>query len=201
MTRGKSSVRKDVEMEIVRQIYTQMVEMDWAHIPDSEHTEAYTSWTSDPRIGGRLLPYLTTEQDIRVWIKDGPIKEHPRAIYGIGRYAACVSNPATPVQSLVTKALGSGWSVDMSTLKVKPLTVTIHREEDEGEGKRFAWGPTKTLKHLVWAAIQDKANGDPVPWVLCLTESFGCPSSTTDRLFHANVADLIGVTIKHVSDG
>jgi hypothetical protein len=200
MTRGRSSIDEDVEMEITGRIYAQMVAMDWAHTPDSDHTRAYRTWTEDPQVGGRLRPFLETDDSIRVWLKNGPIKEYPRAIYGVGKYAICVTSPATPVQSLVAKTLGSRWVVDLETLRVKPLMVNIHREERESEEQRFAWGPAKDFKHLVWSAIKDQANGDPLPRVLCLVDTFARQSSTTDKAFHERVGKRLGITIKHVTD-
>jgi hypothetical protein len=200
MTSGRSSISEDVAIEVTTHVYAQMVAMDWAQIPDSDRTKAYQTWTGDSLVGGRLRPFLGTDDSIRVWLKNGPIKEYPRAIYGLGKYAKCVTNPAGSVQSLVVKALGPGWVANLETLKVKPLSVIIHREDRESEEQRFTWGPTKDFKHLVWAAVKDQANGDPLPRVLCLVDTFASPASTTDKAFHGRVGSLLGITVKHVTN-
>lgn len=200
MIRGRSAIHEDIEMEITRRIYAQMVAMDWTHTPDTDHTKAYRTWTDDPQVGGRLRPFLETDDSIRVWLKNGPIKEYPRAIYGVGKYAKCVISPATPVQSLIANALGSGWVVDLETLKVKPLMVNIHRAERESEEQRFAWGPAKDFKHLIWSAIRDEAKGDALPRVLCVIETFANPTSPAEKAFHMHVGQRLGIAIKHVTD-
>jgi hypothetical protein len=125
MTRTRCPIPEDREADVVRRLYKQVADLDWMHITHRERTRAYQSWTEDSQIGGLLLPFLSTEQNVRVWLKNGPIKEYPRALYGVGKYASCVARPATPVQSLVSQALGPGWIVDSNSLTIKPLMVTI----------------------------------------------------------------------------
>lgn len=197
----KYSLPEVLETEVVRLIYAQVAEVNWTQLTDNDRTKIYQAWTEDPQIGGRLLPFMSTDQNIRVWIKNGPIKEHFRATYGVGKYAPCVTRPAIPVHALVTKALGPGWIVDPDSLTIKPLTVTIRRDGIENADERFTWGSAKDFKHLVWATIKDQANGDSLPRVLCLIETFTRPVSTIDKSFHKRVGERLAIAIKHVTDG
>lgn len=196
----KYSIDENIEAEVVRELYSKAAELDWTHITDQERTKHYQTWTDDPAIGGRLIPYVSTPQNVRPWIKDGPMKEYVRATYGVGKYAPYVVKSATPVTTLVAKALGSGWTVDLDTLTIKPLTVTIRNDKDEELEQRFTWGPAKDIKHLVWATIEAQANGDSLPRVLCLIDTFVRPVSSSKKSFHMKIGARLGITIKHVTD-
>lgn len=195
------AIPDDVEAEVVRQLYRKAAELNWTSITDQERTRYYQIWTDEPAIGGRLLPFVLTAQNVRPWIKDGPMKEYVRATYGVGKYAAYVIKPATPIPTLVEKALGAGWVADLNSLTIKPLTVTIRGDVDEELEKRFTWGPAKDIKHLVWATIEAQANGDPLPRVLCLIDTFVRPVSSAKKVFHLKIGERLGITIKHVTDG
>ncbi|MYS81400.1 hypothetical protein [Embleya scabrispora] len=195
------SLPRDLEEQVVRLLYQRAAELNWAYLPDYERTRQYRSWTADPAIGGRLLAFIGKPEDVRPWIKDGPMKEYARATYGVGKYAPLVAKPATPVGILVSRALDSGWIADLTTLDIKPLKVTIRREDDEEKEQRFAWGPAKDFKHLTWAAITAQANGDSLPWVVCLVDSFVRPVSKTQKAAHQRIAERVRLVVTHVSDG
>jgi hypothetical protein len=195
------SIPEDIEAEVVRELYIKAAELNWTHITDQERTKHYRIWTDDPTIGERLLPFVSAPQNVRPWIKDGPMKEYVRATYGVGKYAPYVVKPATPVTTLVTKALGPGWTANLDTLTIKPLTVIIRNDRNEGLEQCFTWGPAKDIKHLVWATIQAQAKGDTLPRVLCLIYTFVRPVSPSKKVFNMKIGALLGITIKHVADG
>ncbi|MFE5621683.1 hypothetical protein ACFQ8S_06435 [Streptomyces virginiae] len=195
------SLPRDLEEQVVRLLYQRAAELNWTYLPDAERTKQYQLWTADPAIGGKLLGFIAKPENVRPWIKDGPMKEYARATYGVGKYAPFVTKPATPVDTLVVKALGPGWVVDLATLDIKPLKVTIRREDNEDEERRFVWGPVKDFKHLAWAAILAQAGGDPLPWAVCVVDSFVRPVSKTQKVSHQRIAERLGLLVAHVSDG
>jgi hypothetical protein len=195
------SLPRDLEEDVVRLMYQRAEEVNWPYLTDSERTEFYRLWTEDPAVGGRLLPFMGKPENVRPWMKDVPMKEYARAANGVGKYAPLVARPAAPVDVLVHKALGSGWTADPASLRIKPLRVTIHRDDDEEEERHFVWGPARDFKHLSWAAIAAQADGDARPWVVCVVDSFVRPVSSSQKATHQRLALRLGLEIKHVTDG
>ncbi|MFF2566723.1 hypothetical protein [Streptomyces sp. NPDC058084] len=185
----------DLEMEIVKLLYDEAEDVAWTYLPGAQHTDFYHRWADDPRIGGRMSLFFKTAQERRVWIKDGPMKEYARAIYGVGKYAPLVRNPGAAVSTLVHKALGPDWEPDLSTQEIKPLRV-LARAGDED--MRFTWGPAKDLKHLVWAALRAQAAGDTTPWTLCVVTSFVKPLPVEEKKEHLRIGERCGLRIEHV---
>lgn len=194
------SLPADLEEDIVRVLYEQAAEVNWTYLSDAERTKLYRQWTADPQIGGRLLPFVGVPENVRPWIKDGPMKEYTRATYGVGKYGPLVAKLPTSVETLVEKALGAGWSVDMESLDIKPLKVVIRREDEEVE-QRFTWGPVRDFKHLAWAAITAQADGDPLPWVICAVDSFVRRVTPAQKATHERIAQRLGLVMAHVTDG
>lgn len=186
----------ELEMKIVKLLYDEAEAMGWLYLPDSERTASYNRWADDPRVGGRMALFLKTTQQRRVWIKDGPMKEYARAIYGVGKYAPLIERPGAAVSTLVSKALGPEWEADLSTRQIKPLRVLAHA--GEGRGTRFTWGPAKDLKHLVWAALRAQAGGDATPWTLCVVSSFVQPLPLEEKQEHLRIGERCGLQIVHV---
>ncbi|MDN2495883.1 hypothetical protein FHY52_04095 [Nocardia nova] len=196
MKKNTNPIPADIEMDVVRLIYAEGGEDARSGL---EKTRLYQAWTGDPRIGGRLMPFLMTDDNVRVWIKNGPMKELTRARFGVGKYRELVRKPAPSVEVLVRKALGeTGWSVSSDTLETKPLRVVIHRDDDEEEERWFGWGKDTDFKHLAWRAIQVQANGDNRPWVICTVESRGV---SVARDSNERIAKRLGLTLAHVTDG
>ncbi|WP_147280128.1 hypothetical protein [Marinitenerispora sediminis] len=185
----------ELEMEIVKLLYNEAEEVGWTYLPDSERTASYNRWADDPRIGGRMSLFLKTAQERRVWIKDGPMKEYARAIYGVGKFAPLVANPGSAVNTLVRKALGPDWEPDLSTQEIKPLRVLAYAGE---EVTYFTWGPARDLKHLVWAALRAQANGDATPWTLCVVTSFVKALPREERDEHLRIGERCGLRVEHV---
>ncbi|MEK2488557.1 hypothetical protein WN990_03260 [Kitasatospora purpeofusca] len=197
----KYAIPTDLEEEVVRLLYKRMADLNWIYLPDSERTRHYVAWTSGPEVGGRLLPFIGKPEKIRTWLKDRPMKEYVRATYGVGKWAPLVAKPSTPISELVIRALGPGWTVDLETLAIKPLCVTIRREDDEETERRFAWAPMRDFKHLAWAAIAAQAGGDALPWVICTVDSFVRRITLEQRMTNEGIAKRLGLISAHVTDG
>lgn len=187
----------NVEANVVRLLYQQAAELNWTHLKDEDRTKHYQRWTEDPAIGGRLMLFVGRPENVRPWIKDGPMKEYVRATYGVGKYAQYVTQPAVPIDALVSKALGAGWIVDPDTLRIKPLSVVIRRQDDEEHESRFAWGPA--FKHLAWAAIKSQESGDARQWVACVVDSFVKPITSTEKALNLRIGRRLNIAVAHVT--
>jgi hypothetical protein len=198
---SKYGIPTDLEEEVVRLLYKRVGDLNWTYLTDNDRSSLYKAWTSDPAVGGRLLPFIGSEENIRLWLKNGPMKEYIRATYGVGKWAPLVVKPSTPVSELVVMALGPGWKVDLESLDIKPLRVIIRHEDDEEMEQRFAWAPMRDFKHLAWAAIAAQASGDALPWVICTVDSFVRKITPEQKATNERIAKRIGLISAHVTDG
>lgn len=189
----------EIEEAVVRLLYSRAAELGWPHLTDAERTTQYQYWIDDPEIGGKLLLFIKKPEAVRVWMKDGPMKEYARAVNGIGKYAKFVDTDKVELGALVTKALGPGWVEVPGTQRIKPLRVTVCRENDEGDEMRFCWGPARDLKHLVWRAIVDQAEGDAVPWVLCVVSPFTRPAVKSEVDQRTRLGARLGLRIVDIT--
>ncbi|PKV76453.1 hypothetical protein [Nocardia fluminea] len=197
----KHPIPSHIDMEVTRLIYAEGGEKSRTGITHAAKTELYRQWTADPRIGGRLLSYLGTDDDVRVWIKNGPMKELARAVNGVGKYKSLVQKPASNVDVLVAKALDASWIVNPDSMDTKPLRVLISHTDDEEREQWFAWAPVVSFKHLVWGALNTQARGDVRPWVLCVVDSFAERVDPSTKAVHERIARRLGLAVSHVTDG
>ncbi|MGQ4414159.1 hypothetical protein ACN6LA_002137 [Streptomyces sp. SAS_269] len=198
---SKYGIPTDLEEEVVRLLYKRVGDLNWTYLTDNDRSSLYKAWTSDPAVGGRLLPFIGSEENIRLWLKNGPMKEYIRATYGVGKWAPLVVKPSTPVSELVVMALGPGWKVDLESLDIKPLRVIIRHEDDEEMEQRFAWAPMRDFKHLAWAAIAAQAGGDALPWVICTVDSFVRRITPEQKATNERITKRLGLISAHVTDG
>ena len=190
------SLSPDVERRVVAQLFADADRLGWADLSVVERSAQYATWVADVHVGGQLTQFMSASQ-ARVWIKDGPMKEWARARSGIGKYAALMPGGGrrTPEQ-LVRLAIGDGWYVDSASLRVKPLRVRVCRGDEE---VIFTWGPERDLKHLVWAALQAGANGDPTLWLLCVVDSFTSPVPANVRQMHLRITERCKLRLLYVT--
>jgi hypothetical protein len=186
----------EVEESIVGRLFADMERLGWEGMTMPQRTSQYAVWIADREIGRRLAEFMTPER-ARVWIKDGPVKEYPRALAGAGKYAPLANGNAN-VTDIVRRALGTDWTSDIATLRVKTLRVEAHRDEDTVV---LTWGPSKDLKHLVWAALNADASGDPREWVLVVTGTFTRPVTASDKAHQLRIARRCGLRLVHVELG
>jgi hypothetical protein len=183
-----------IEKRIVIRLFNDAESLDWAHLSPPGRSAQYGKWVQESEVGGILGKFMTSEQ-ARVWIKDGPMKEWARAVSGIGKYAPLIHRSGATAAQLVHRALGPSWDVCVDTQRIKPLRVKAVHDDEE---VTFAWGPERDLKHLVWAALKAGANGDPMPWVLCVISTFTTPVPANVRQAHLRLATRCRLRITHV---
>jgi hypothetical protein len=185
----------EVEKRVVAQLFSDADNLGWADLSVVERSLQYAIWLAHPKVGGVLTEFMSASQ-ARVWIKDGPMKEWTRARSGVGKYAVLMPGARRTPEQLVHSALGEGWQVDDESLRIKPLRV---RASHEGEVVTFSWGPQRDLKHLVWAALQAGADGDPNAWVLCVVGSFTKPIPANVRQAHLRLAERCKFRLVHLT--
>lgn len=181
----------DVREEVSRTILARATEMGWDDLTLSERSEVYSQWIDDAEIGGKLTHYLPRER-IRVWIKDGPMKEFSRAKRGLGSLANYVDQPSQLESTLATRLLGPSWQVRHDSIRVKPARFIA---SDGTTDVTILWGPTKDLKHLVWAWLNASSASETR---IAVIETSREPVTADEGTNHERIASRLGTEITHV---
>jgi hypothetical protein len=184
-----------IEFEIVTKLFSEAHSAGWTTFNSSQKTRQYQVWLADPSIGGRLSTFMSPDE-ARVWLKDGPMKEYSRSMFGLGKYAALVPSQPVTARDVVKAALGPGWTIVPDSQKIKPLTVRIYEAEEESI-YTFAWGPPRDLKHLLWAAVSGQ--DDPSTWILCITSPPTAATPKNLQLEHVRIGLRCDLRVLHVS--
>ncbi len=187
-----SRIPRHIREEISRSILKRAVEIGWEDLPNSKRSSYYEEWASNPKIGGRLSDYVPPER-IRVWIKDGPMKEFKRAKRGLGPYADLAPKAQKHEEEISEKALGQGWQVVDGSIRVKPNRFDAERDD---ERVTVLWGTRIDLKHLVWAWLNHR---HPEDCRLVLVKTQAEPLASTTRAKHDVLAKRLGTEIRYVS--
>jgi hypothetical protein len=184
-----------LEKAVVDVLFRDAHEVGWETLDARARSREYRRWLSEPVVGGVLTKFMNVDE-ARGWIKDGPMKEYPRALSGIGKHARSVVEFRAGPQELVQKALGSSWQIEIDSQKIKPLRARATNGE---ETVVFAWGPQRDFKHLVWAALQAGTGADPTPWILCTVSSFvdSVPKNIVQR--DRAIAKRCGLDVRHLT--
>lgn len=187
-------VPKNIQVQVATELYQRAEDIDWDLLTDRERANYYAKWVDDEKIGGVLVAYLPVG-DVRVWIKDGPMKEYVRALEGIGTYASCATKRFPPPDTLVKQGLGPSWDLVPKSVKEKPM----HCIATDGERERYVcWGAPHSFKDLIWAALGAAVNSSEAPLIIVTTRT-GHPQLTQEEDFQNAVAARCGLRIAHVS--
>ena len=188
MTKLPPHVRRD----IARMIYERANELGWEDLTNREKAMRYEQWAADPDIGGRLADYIPVER-IRVWIKDGPMKEFKRAVRGIGPYSDLVPERKRFEQIIAGKLLGEEYKVLEASIDVKPNRFTA---ESDDKSVTVIWGNVPELKHLVWAWLNHPSPQDAR---LVLVNSILQPITSAVEAQAKEIGDRLGTEIRYVT--
>lgn len=184
--------------KVLRRVFTDLETLGWDGLTDEEKTKQYNAWAEDADVGGDLNQF---NDDPRHWIKDGPVKEWPRARMGVGTYAKYLPAQGGQVEQVVQLALGDEWVADTTTVKIKPLRVTAHHRDDERDPVVVTWAPAKDFKHLIWAALNEEAKGDHREWILVVRGTFEKPTPANVRKHNDRIAQRCGLRLEHIQVG
>ena len=190
-----ATVPPNVREAVLTELIKQFDQVKWEELSSSDTSAWYTRFVRDENIGRRLSQYMS-EAEIRVWIKDGPAKEYRRALEGRGSYAQYTSRAFPGPEIIVRATLGKGWTLVADSIEEKPMRC-IARSRDQT--KFLIWGPTKSLKDLVWQASVTLAEKPDTAITLVITR----PSTTRlmgDKwTFAEKLSTVIGVDCKQVT--
>lgn len=194
---------KDVRERVSRQIYADMAALGWDELSAREKSKQYDEWVNDPKVGGAIGPFT---DDPRHWIKDGPVKEWPRARMGHGPYARLLGgeghDPAAERRHLAERLVRAslpGWEADPDSIVEKPMRMHVHPPEDSEAGIHvLAWAKAEDFKHLLWAALRETESRDQREWILAVTETFEQPVSADTKALHQRIGRRCGLTVKHI---
>lgn len=194
---------KNVREKIIRRIYADMHALGWDELSLRERTRQYDTWADDPEVGGFLAEFT---RDPRHWIKDGPVKEWPRAKIGHGSHARFINedgpDPAEErrrlAESIVRLSL-SGWLPDPDSIAEKPMRMLVYPPADEEvEPRVLAWAEEDGFKHLLWAALIAAESEDHRRWLLVVTETFEKPVPADTKALHRRIATRCGFEVHHI---
>jgi hypothetical protein len=159
------SVPEKIRAEVLRELYRQVGTLDWEELPLRAKTTYYTRWVEDDTIGGVLADYMTAD-GMRVWLKDGPLKEYARAVESFGSYARYVTKRLTPPSEFIPHILGADWRVRSESIREKPM----HCKATDGSRERYVcWGRERNFRDLVWAALNEAVESAERPLIVVFT--------------------------------
>ncbi|CAM5578704.1 hypothetical protein [Streptomyces canus] len=154
-----SEIDEEIRGEVLSEVYRQIEELDWDGLSSRERSRCYEQWVNDPLIGDKLARFIPREK-VRVWIKDGPVKELPRVRNGIGPNAKYAFRRYPTANQIAQQVLGPEWRADLDTLDIKPTQCVV---KGPGSKRLMMWAPAQNLQDLVWAGINAKVDARPEP--------------------------------------
>ncbi|WP_433408907.1 hypothetical protein ACQPZU_01045 [Saccharomonospora azurea] len=183
----------EVRESVIREVYRQAGDLDWENVNPRSKTRYYSTWVEDPNIGGQLADYYTAE-GMRVWLKDGPLKEYARALEGFGLYAKYASRRLTPANEFISELLGERWTIVPGSLAEKPM----HCQITDGHQRRYVcWGRPRNFRDLLWAAVNAAVDEPGRPLIAAyLTDSTSV--SPKEKARHERISKHCGLDLAYV---
>jgi hypothetical protein len=155
-------VPKEIRDAVLYELYRQLGEVDWEDISDRKKTAYYSRWVEDPAIGGELADYYTAE-GMRVWLKDGPLKEYARALENFGYYARYTTRQLSPPTEFIPEVLGTQWGIVPHSIDEKPMHCLV----TDGVRQRYVcWGKPQKFRDLQWAAVNKALDSPHRPQII-----------------------------------
>jgi len=167
--------------------------LDWEEISSREKTSYYAQWVEDPAIGGELADYYTAE-GMRVWLKDGPLKEYARALEDFGGYAQYATKRLTPPSEFIPQVLGASWTIVDNSIGEKPMHCTV----SDGTRERYVcWGKPRAFRDLLWAAVSRAVNVPDRPLIIVYLIEGQAISPRQERM-HERIAEHCSLDLAYV---
>lgn len=186
-------VPQEIRESVLRELYRQADSLDWEDVPLRQKTKHYRQWVEDPSIGGKLADYYTAE-GMRVWLKDGPLKEYARALENFGPFAKYANKRLSSPSEFVAEVLGRSWTVLSETMREKPMHCMI---TDGHEHRYVCWGRPRTFRDLLWAAVNNAVASASRPLIVVyLTD--GKIVSDSQKSLHKSIAAHCGLDLAYV---
>ncbi|MFG2667331.1 hypothetical protein ACGFY6_24205 [Streptomyces sp. NPDC048387] len=189
-----SNIDEDIRREVIAEVYRQVDDLDWDGMTTRARSDWYARCIDDPLIGGKLTRFIARDR-VRVWVKDGPIKELPRARYGLGPYAQFAVSRYPGMEQIAHQAIGPEWLADPETVEVKPNRCLVHGPESK---VLMIWGPAADLADLVWAGINTRVDGGAEPLIVVASPQ-GTRLSEGEMLRHRLLAKEATIDLRHIT--
>lgn len=186
---------------VIREVYQQAAAVGWQSLPAATKSAQYDRWVAAPEVGGVLVRFMP-EDRIRVWLKDGPLKEYGNATHGLGRYGHLAPRLGPSPAQAAFAALGPGWTIIEGSERTKPLRFRATGSDESCAG--VAYGPARKFKDLLWACLVEATEPEAPDRVMVLvSEPPAEPTPKAEREWHQRLARRCGVELKHCqfSDG
>jgi hypothetical protein len=180
----------DIRERVARAVLRRADLAGWEDLNARERSAYYNAWTTDVEVGGVIAQYLPAEA-IRVWIKDGPMKEYTRARRGLGPYAGLVRTTTEREIEILFRSLGEGWSLAPGSIAVKPARFVA--EDATGNRIDIIWGSPSDLKHLVWAWLNQPSDRETE---LVIATSTSQPMTRDERARVSDIGRKLSATIR-----
>jgi hypothetical protein len=186
-------VPPEIRDAVLHELYRQVGSLDWDAISGRQKTGYYAQWVEDPAIGGELADYYTAD-GMRVWLKDGPLKEYARALEGFGPYAKYTTKRLAPPDEFIPSVLGDEWTVVSGSIGEKPM----HCSVTDGARERYVcWGNPRTFRDLLWAAVNNAVRASTRPLVVVsLNEEQSITPS--QRRLHEQITEHCALDLAYV---
>ncbi|MEU3426189.1 hypothetical protein [Streptomyces gardneri] len=189
-----SNIDEEIRREVIAEVYRQVDDLDWDGMTIRARSDWYARCIDDPLIGGKLTRFIARDR-VRVWVKDGPIKELPRARYGLGPYAQFAVSRYPGMEQIAHQAIGPEWLADPETVEVKPNRCLVHGPESK---VLMIWGPAADLADLVWAGINTRVDGGAEPLIVVASPQ-GTRLSEGEMLRHRLLAKEATIDLRHIT--
>jgi hypothetical protein len=189
-----SQLPADIRDAVIERLYADAERIDWENLSVAEKSKQYANWLEDEEIGGRLLSFKPSELAVRLWMKDGPMKEYSRAVLGVGPNAGYVDNPRCTPDSVVRAALGTGWAVVPGSVEVKPARCRASGPEREVV---VIWGKKEDFKYLIYAALELLVCGAEVASA-AIVETVADPTGKAERERMGKIAERCGISLRFI---
>lgn len=181
-----------VREKVSRAVFARALQLHWQDLSLADRSRKYEEWMTDPEIGGALDQYLPREK-IRVWIKDGPMKEFSRAQRGLGPYASLVVAGENLESRIASTVFGGEWGVVAGTSRVKPASFLVSNNTST---KRVFWGDNRELKHLIWAWLNNPSSDSAV---IVIASTIAVPITPDVEQRNRRIAERLSTEIHYVA--
>ncbi|MFF9607529.1 protein kinase [Streptomyces sp. NPDC014684] len=177
--------------QTLSRLYRQADRLDWTHMRPAARVELFNRWVKDPDIGGALLPYLGSEQRVRLWIKDSAMKDFPRAQEGQGPTANYAPRHFRGIEEIAEAACGPDGEIVPESVAIKPNRFIATK----GEKRYFVvWGSLRHFRDLMWAIMHATVESTEEPVVVMITRR-GDPVNPAARTEQETIARRYGVRL------
>jgi hypothetical protein len=201
MVSEATGIPSETRDRVIREVYSQAAAMGWQSLPAATKSAQYDRWAAAREVGGVLVRFMP-EDRLRVWLKDGPLKEYGNAIHGLGRYGHLAPRLGPSPAQAAKAALGSSWRVVQGSERTKPLRFRAIGPHEQSAV--VAYGPARKFKDLLWASLLGATEPEtPCRVVVLITEPPAEPTPQAERDWHRKLARRCGLELKHFqfSDG